>query len=388
MRIAVLLTNPIQHEIPFLKSISHHTEYEVDVIYYSKEGSENFNYFGLKKINYGIPMLLGYNSIMLKNISPFKGYKLRFISPGIIKALNKGNYNYILMYGYQSPTSLLAIIYAKIKKIPIIQRSEGESIQNISKFKKTIRQLIYPHIYKVFDGFTALCHANKNHYLEYGVKKSDIALVPQTVNDEFFSNPDLSRFETLRLQYNLDKEETLFIFGSKLRKEKSPLDAVKAFCLLPVNVKAKLIILSEGPERKICEDYVMSKKFTNKIIFTGFVPFEDMRDLFNLADVLLMTSSETIGATLYQAIFSSLAIISSDKVPAWQDLVHIEKNGFIYSYGNIKKLHHCIKYFIKNKESISNMKNYSKQLSHNFTSEKSGQQFFEFINNRFTINNI
>ena len=383
MRIAVLLTNPIQHEIPFLKSLSHHPDFKVDVIYYSQEGSENFDYFGLKKINYGIPMLLGYNFIMLNNISPFKGYKLRFISPGIIKALRNGNYNLILLYGYQSPTSLLAIIYAKIKKIPIIQRSEGESIQNISKLKKTIRQLIYPHIYKVFDGFTALCQANNNHYLEYGVKKNDIALVPQTVNDEFFSNPNLNRFEILRLQYNLDKDETLFIFGSKLRKEKSPLDAVKAFCMLPKHVKAKLIILSDGPERKICEDYVLSKKFIEKIIFTGYIPFEDMRDLFNLADVLMITSSETIGATLYQAVFSSLAIISSDKVPANKDLIHEEKNGLIYPYGDIKKLNDCLKYFINNKESISCMKNYSKQLSHNFTSEKSAQQFFEFIDNRF-----
>lgn len=383
MKLAVLLTNPIQHEISFLRAISEYTEHAVEVIYYSDEGCQNFDYFGLKDISYGVPMLAGYHSIILKNISPFKNYKFRFISPGILKTLKKGKYDLILMYGYQSPTSIAALTYAKIYKIPVLQRSEGESIQHISTTKKILRKLIYPWIYKCFNGFTALCEANKLHYIEYGVKEKDIALVPQTVNDDFFSSPDITKYPFLKLQYGIDEDDIIFIYGSKLRKEKSPMDAIQAFCMLDKNVNAKLIMLSDGPERKNCEEYVQEKEFADKVIFTGFISFEDMRDLFNLSDIILMTSSETIGATLYQAIFSGLAILSSDKVPAWQDLVHKEKNGFIYPYGEIDMLYQHIEYLISHNYLISPMKEYSKQLSRKFKANQSAKLFYEFLYERF-----
>lgn len=382
MKIAVLLTNPIQHEISFLRAISKYAEHEVDVVYYSDEGSQSFDYFGLKDISYGLPMLSGYRSVILKNISPFKNYKFRFISPGILKALIRGQYNLILMYGYQSPTSLLALIYAKLFKIPVLQRSEGESVQKISNLKKNLRKLIYPRIYNCFDGFTALCEANKMHYLEYGVKENDIALVPQTVNDDFFSKPDISRYPLLKLQFNINEDDIVFIYGSKLRKEKSPMDAIIAFCMLNNGVNAKLIMLSDGPERKVCEDYVKRHDLKDKIVFTGYVSFEDMRDLFNLSDVLIMTSSETIGATLYQALISGLAIISSDKVPASIDLVKVKMNGFIYPYGNTELLRSYIELIIYNQTSLPLMKQHSKRLSLEYTSENSAKHFYQFIDRK------
>jgi len=378
LKVAILISHPIQHEVPFFQALSQDKSIDLDVIYYSSEGVNSFNVFGLKGITYGIPMLEGYNAILLKNISPFSNYKLRYISPGIIKVLKRCRYDHVLLYGYNSPTSLLALWYCRQNRIPISLRCEGESVQRTGKLKAWIRKQTLTHTFKQFDGFTAICMANKEHYLKYRVPENKISLVTQTVNDFFFSFPDSSNNPAIKKKYGL-KDEIIFVYGSKLRREKDPLDAIKAFCLLPEDIKAKLIVLSDGPEKLVCEQWKANNDAVDRIIFTGYVDFQEMRDLFNLADVLVMTSSETIGATLYQALFSKLAIISSDMVPGWYDVLIPGENGLTYRKGDVKMLSHIISYLARNPKKIKEMKKRSFQHSRNFSASTAAIQFKEHL---------
>lgn len=381
LNVAICVAHPIQHEIPLYQELSKISSLNVTLLFFSDFGIGNFDTYGLKNINYGIPMLEGYSYKILKNISPFKSYKLRFISPGILKELKKGNFDKVLMYGYNSPTSLLVIKYCNRCNIPLYLRGEGESILPISGTKKLLRKLILPGILKRFSCFVALGKANKEFYIQYGVDPQKIKLVPQTVNDNFFAAYDTNNFIKLKKKYGLKEDEIIFVYGSKQRIDKRPMDAVKAFCKLPDHIKAKLLMLSDGPLRKECENYAKLYDTHKRIVFAGYVDFSEMRDLFALSDVLLLTSYETIGATLYQALFSGLALLSSDMVPGWLDLIIPGETGFIYPAGNIETLEKRIETMANDRSLITKMKINVKKLSQQFTAKNTALKLADAFKN-------
>lgn len=381
LNVAICVAHPIQHEIPLYQELSKISSINLTLLYFSDFGVGSFNTYGLKNISYGIPMLEGYNYKILKNISPFKSYKLRFISPGIIKELKKGNFDKIVMYGYNSPTSIFVIHYCNKHKIPLYLRGEGESVLPISKTKKIIRKLFLPGILRRFSCFIALGKANRDFYIEYGVKPEKIKLVPQTVNDSFFAGYDTNNFNELRTKYDLKSDEIVFVYGSKQRADKRPMDAVKAFCKLDRNSKAKLLMLSDGPLKKECEEYARLHDENKRIIFTGYIDFTVMRDLFALSDVLILTSFETIGATLYQALFSRLALLSSDMVPGWMDLIIPGDTGFIYPAGNIDELKKTIEVMATDRMLIDRMKINVEKLSQQYTAKNTALKLEEALKN-------
>ena len=381
LNVAICVAHPIQHEIPLYQELSKISSLNVTLLYFSDFGIGSFDTYGLKNISYGIPMLEGYQYKILKNISPFKSYKLRFISPGITKELKKGNFDKVMMYGYNSPTSLFVINYCNKHKIPLYLRGEGESVLPVSNTKKLLRQLILPKILKQFSCFVALGQANRDFYIRYGVDPKKIKVVPQTVNDNFFAGYNKNNFTELKKKYRLNEGEMIFVYGSKQRPDKRPMDAVRAFCQLQNHIKAKLLMLSDGPLKKECEDYAKLNDKNNRIVFTGYIDFTEMRDIFALSDVLLLTSYETIGATLYQALFSGLALLSSDMVPGWLDLIKPGITGFVYRAAYIDALEKTIEAMASNSLLISEMKLNVKKLSLQYTSKNTALKLADAFKN-------
>ena len=173
----------------------------------------------------------------------------------------------------------------------------------------------------------------------------------------------------------------IFVYGSKQRPDKRPMDAVRAFCQLQNHIKAKLLMLSDGPLKKECEDYAKLNDKNNRIVFTGYIDFTEMRDIFALSDVLLLTSYETIGATLYQALFSGLALLSSDMVPGWLDLIKPGITGFVYRAAYIDALEKTIEAMASNSLLISEMKLNVKKLSLQYTSKNTALKLADAFKN-------
>ena len=379
MKVAICAPSPIQHEIPLYQEFAKAEAMEVTVLYFSDIGVKSFSSFGMKNITYGIPMLEGYSFQFIKNISPFKSFRLRFFNPGIVEALKQGNYDAVILYGYYSATHQMVLNYCRKHKVTVYLRAEGESVQPVSQIKKWVRRMALPGVFKKFDYFLALCQANQSHYLEYGVKPEQVKFVAQTVNDVFFAEYDPSNFTGLKNKYGLKEDEIIFVYGSKQRPEKRPMDAVKAFCEIPASAKAKLLMLSDGPLKKECEAYALEHDKLNRIVFTGYIEFTEMRDLFGLSDVLLITSFETIGATLYQALFSGLAILTSDMVPGWLDVVTPGVNGLIYRGGWIEALVKSIESLTSNRDLVMSMKESSKTISHQYSTKAITKKLVEAI---------
>ncbi len=77
------------------------------------------------------------------------------------------------------------------------------------------------------------------------------------------------------------------LFSGRLSAEKAPLDAIRVAAQLP---EAHLVIAGDGPERGAVEALIRQERLTARITLAGHVPRNQLRQLFEDADAVLLTS--------------------------------------------------------------------------------------------------
>ena len=121
----------------------------------------------------------------------------------------------------------------------------------------------------------------------------------------------------------------------------------------------KFIFLGEGKLKKKCVKFCKKNNLSN-VLFLGFVNQKKIRKYYNLSDVLVMPSEyETWGLSINEAMASGCACLVSKETGCSIDLIKIKgknQNGLVFDSGDTKKLSLKIKYFLDNKNKISEWK--------------------------------
>lgn len=79
-------------------------------------------------------------------------------------------------------------------------------------------------------------------------------------------------------------------------------------------------------------DAVLKKRANSNINFTGFVPNNEMNELYNANDVFILPSiSETWGLVVEEAVYFGLPVLVSDAVGCQEEMVLKPKTGIVFS---------------------------------------------------------
>jgi glycosyltransferase involved in cell wall biosynthesis len=322
------------------------------------------------EVRHEIPLLNGYDYEFLPNQSPFRKGPISLLNSSIYSLISRKNFDAVLIYGYYYSTCWLAICAARSVGIPILFRGEGESILPRRLWKKLIRRFFLPWLYRYIDAFLVLGEGNRQHYLEYGVSEKKLFSSPQTVDQDFFmKGPNKSDSSQLRSTIGFNNNTVLFVYTSKHRIEKRPLDAIKAMCSLPPEVDAGLLMLGDGPLRQEAEEYARIYDTRRRIRFLGYCTLPKMRDYMKISDVLLLPSIENFGTSLHQGIASELAILCSDQVVAWLDVVYPGINGLVYRAGWLDALTAHMYALGNDRKLVEYLKKGSKKIKSRFSLE-------------------
>jgi len=374
IRVGIFHSHPVDHEVPLFRALSKQENIDLTVFYFSDRGATgSISTFGLKDIPYGDSVLEGYSYQILKNYGMGKKWsRCAFINPEVFKIVSKKNLDVVILYGYSFASCWFVILAALLNKVPILFRGETESILARPKWKSYIRNFLLPKIYSKFDSFLSLGSASEIHYHENGVPSSHVTRVPQSI-DQRFTNAKMDQIaiSSIRQRFGFTEDTVIFIYIHKHRIEKRPLDIIKAFCELPPHLNVGLLMLSDGPLRREAEQYVNKYEIKRKVHFTGYVAFDELVNLMYASDVLVVTSEETIGTVLFQALACGLAILTSDRVLGWMDVVKPGENGLVFRSRWIDSLVIHLRILAENRTLVDKMKSHSKQLRSEFSIDKS-----------------
>lgn len=235
----------------------------------------------------------------------------------------------------------LAIKARKKLKIPLIYTVHTmyeEYMHFVSKFLakhfpkillKIVKRIMKLHILNS-DVTIVPTKKIKDLMLSYGIK-SDYEIVPTGIHLDSFKKETYQKEDIIKLKekYNLLEDDFVCLFVGRISLEKDIDVLIDGFKEIK-NEKIKFVIIGSGPYLKDIKERVKNLKLTNKIIFTGLVPWEDIGLYYQLGDVFLNASvSETQGLTYIEALAAEIPlIVRYDKV--LEDVLIDGENGFFF----------------------------------------------------------
>ena len=188
-----------------------------------------------------------------------------FVSPSMIQALRKniGNFDVVHLHEYRTFQNL-AFYYLNRNRVPYVLSCHGEFSYKKESWDWALLRRVFEYSYgnrlaNDASKMLALSEFEATQYLDGGIKPNKIAVIPNGVNPEDFS--DVSLTSAFRKSFGIDKEEVVLYLG-RIHKEKGIDTLVKAFAFLSKRRKSiKLVIAGPddgflGPLKKLLKNSI------------------------------------------------------------------------------------------------------------------------------------
>jgi N-acetyl-alpha-D-glucosaminyl L-malate synthase BshA len=157
------------------------------------------------------------------------------------------------------------------------------------------------------DAVTAVSHSLRNDtYKLFGVN-SDISVVPNFVN---LVVPKEEEVEKMRAEF-CQPDEKILVHISNFRPVKRIQDVIEVYNQVRVSVKAKLLLVGDGPERHRAEQLCRELEICDDVIFLGNI--KNPNDVLAAGDLFILPSeSESFGLAALEAMALGVPVISTN----------------------------------------------------------------------------
>jgi 1,2-diacylglycerol 3-alpha-glucosyltransferase len=181
---------------------------------------------------------------------------------------------------------------------------------------------------------------------KWGTKK-DISTIATGINFKEIKSGSKKDIPLFRKKYGIEENEKIVLFLSRIAKEKN-IDLLLGVAKKLRNKDIKFLIVGDGPYKKEVEQKANKQKL-DKVIFTGFLPREEVPIAYRSADVFAFPStSETQGLVVAEAMTVGLPIVAIKDL-AIGDMVIDNYNGYLTNK-NVKDFSSKIEKVLSNKK--------------------------------------
>jgi phosphatidylinositol alpha-1,6-mannosyltransferase len=165
-----------------------------------------------------------------------------------------------------------------------IERKKG-------RYKSRLLAWILKRFYDKAKKIITVSNYTKELLLQAGISDNKIAVIPNGIDIERFSKP--SNSNRLRHKLRLNEEDKIILTLTVLKPRKGQDMVIKA---LPYVVKklsnVKYLIAGFGEDKKRLQNLVTKNGLERHVIFTGFIPDEEILDYYDLCNVFVMLSRQ------------------------------------------------------------------------------------------------
>lgn len=176
-------------------------------------------------------------------------------------------------------------------------------------------------------------------YLRYRCKITNkpIFIIPTGIDIEPFSKSNFSYEEKVALKKSLgiNEDEKVIFFLGRIGEEKS-IDVImnNMPTIFSKNKKVKFLIVGDGPSKSALEEQAKKLNISDKVIFTGKIPWNDVPKYYNIGDVFVNASlTETQGLTFIEAMASGMPIVAR-YAPNLSEFIYHNENGMLAKKDN------------------------------------------------------
>ncbi len=228
-----------------------------------------------------------------------------------------------------SVSALLARQMAAPRRLPFITTLHGTDITlvgNNPNFLPITRYSI-----EQSDGVTSISrYLLDRTFKDFGIKRP-IEVIPNFVNCDLYHRADNPG---LRALWAPDGEPILMHL-SNFRPVKRIVDAVEIFAMVREKMKAKLVMIGDGPDRPAAEAMAHAKGIEDDVIFLG--KQNDVITKLGLADLFLLPSRlESFGLAALEAMACEVPVIATN-VGGLPEVVEHGVDGYLVEPGDVQQ---------------------------------------------------
>lgn len=205
-------------------------------------------------------------------------------------------------------------------------------------------------LYEISDKVISVTSYMRDFLMEYfGIPEKRIEVVHNGIDKKLHLIPDRRNRDDLKQRMGFDQNEKIILYAGRLDKWKGIyflLDEFAELCNQHRNVRLVLVGEDSGPD-KISQYLTHCKNNWSKVTFTGFVDFNTMQDLYQIADIGVIPSLyDHCPYVALEMISNNIPLIISDTEGLNEILTKdqclyitpsIDDEGFVYFGKNVMK---------------------------------------------------
>jgi len=369
VKVAYLVSHPIQYQAPLLRRISQEPDIELTVFFGSNFSVREYvdKGFGVK-VKWDVPLIEGYRHEFLPSIwDKGRTGPTSQLNYGIFSRLRgdegSAGFDVLWVHGYSTLNALQGMLVAKLLGIPVLLRAESRLGETDRVGWKSGAKRVFFGILTMFvDGVLPIGTLNQAYWQHYLGAYFPQFLVPYAVDNSYFQSRCAEATEArteLLQELDLDPSRPVILFASKLQNRKCCADLLEAYLSLTAGNETGpspyLIIVGDGEQRACLEKHA-EQSGSSSIRFCGFRNQSELPRFFDIATVFVLPSrDEPWGLVVNEAMNADRAVIVSDDVGCQPDLVEDGVEGCVFAAGDIASLTDSLRKVLATPETAATM---------------------------------
>ena len=204
-------------------------------------------------------------------------------------------------------------------------------------FSKFIKPALIDRIaisfYRKCAALIAVSSKGKNYYKKPDmIPQMPIVTIPNSIDQEKFMKTPATpqELDELRQKHNIKESDVVLLFVGRHGEEKRVFELL-TLCkkLVGMRDNCKVMFVGNGPAYEAMVNDAQKEINQGKIIFTEFIPWQEVHKYYELADIFITASlSEMHSMTILEAQMNKLPIVTR-KDESYADSVFDGVNGFL-----------------------------------------------------------
>jgi glycosyltransferase involved in cell wall biosynthesis len=335
MRLAIVLSHPVQYYSPWFRWLRAHTDLAFRVFYLWEFGvtAQRDPQFEAT-FRWDVDLLSGYESEFVPNVArdPGTHHFGGLDNPDLPRRLEAWRPDAVLLFGYNWRSHVRVVRWARRRRVPLVFRGDSHLLGRGAP--PWPRRWLLRLLYRRFAAVTYVGAANRDYFLALGVPPERLFFAPHSVDAARFDPADpatAAAAAALRASLGLG-ERRVVLFAGKFVPAKQPAELLQAFLdLAPAD--AALVFVGDGPEK----ERLTALAAARPDLAVRFLPFANQSEMparYRLADVFALPSRghyETWGLAVNEAMHLGVPCLVSDVVGCQRDLVLPGQTGWVFA---------------------------------------------------------
>jgi glycosyltransferase involved in cell wall biosynthesis len=267
----------------------------------------------------------------------------------ILRRLLRKNYDVINTQTRFFITSFLGLIFAKLKRIPLVHTEHGARHSIVSNkvvdligrtYDHTIGSLIVKSARINIGVSEAACEFLKH------LGATTIQLIHDGIDTTIFKKKEDTNY---RQTLDISDAAVVITFVGRLIYAKGVQDLISAFSKIKdTTPEVKLLIVGDGPYRAELEKLAQQTNYVSSILFLGQRNQDEVIDVLSATDIFVNPSySEGLGISVMEAASIGLPIIATD-VGGTGEIIADYKTGILIKATNTSQLEQKLRELLTN----------------------------------------